>query len=145
MCALLQLKEAGPSVLEPYVSKKDYANQAQRVVVGQKLMQAASDIFLAGIQDRRTGIQYYWRQFKDMKGSFDLDSLDKAGLETYLKVCSLCLARAHARTGEAACISGYIGKGDAFCDAITDFAMAYAEQTEGDYQGTEGGSKVWSH
>ena len=131
---ILQLKEAGPSVLEPYVSKKDYANQAQRVVVGQKLMQAASDIFLAGIQDRRTGIQYYWRQFKDMKGSFDLDSLDKAGLETYLKVCSLCLARAHARTGEAACISGYIGKGDAFCDAITDFAMAYAEQTERDYQ-----------
>jgi uncharacterized protein (DUF2252 family) len=131
---ILQLKEAEQSVLEPYVAKKAYANQAQRVVVGQKLMQAASDIFLAGIQDRMTGIQYYWRQFKDMKGSFDLDSLEKAGLETYLKVCSLCLARAHARTGDAAYISGYIGKGDAFCDAITDFAVAYAEQTESDYQ-----------
>jgi len=131
---ILQLKEAGPSVLEPYVAKKDYTNQAQRVVVGQKLMQAASDIFLAGIEDQMTGIQYYWRQFKDMKGTFDLDSLDKAGLETYLKVCSLCLARAHARTGDAACVSGYIGKSDAFCEAITNFAMAYAEQTERDYQ-----------
>ena len=100
---ILQLKEAGSSVLEPYVSKKDYANQAQRVVVGQKLMQTASDLFLAGIQDLMTGIQYYWRQFKDMKGSFDLDSLDKAGLETYLQVYSLCLARARARTGNEAC------------------------------------------
>jgi len=131
---ILQLKEAGPSVLEPHVAKKDYASHAQRVVVGQKLIQAASDIFLAGIKDPLTGIQYYWRQFKDMKGSFDLDSLDKAGLETYLEVCSLCLARAHARTGDTACISGYIGKGDAFCEAITDFAMAYAGQTERDYQ-----------
>jgi len=71
------------------------------VVVGQKLMQAASDIFLVGIKDPFTGIQYHWRQFKYMKGSFDLNSLDKAGLETYLKVCSLCLARALARTGDA--------------------------------------------
>ena len=69
-----------------------------------------------------------------MKGSLDLDSLDKVGLETYLEVCSLCLARAHVWTGDVACISGYIGKGDAFCDAITDFAVAYAEQTESDYQ-----------
>lgn len=131
---ILQLKEAGQSVLEPYVAKRDYANQAQRVVVGQKLMQAASDIFLAGISDSGTGVQYYLRQFKDMKGSFDLNSLDKAGLETYIKVCSVCLARAHARTGDAACISGYIGKGDAFCEAVTDFAVAYADQTERDYQ-----------
>jgi hypothetical protein len=69
-----------------------------------------------------------------MKGSFDLDSLDKAGLETYLEVCSLCLARAHARTGDAACISKYIGKSDAFCEVITNFAIAYAEQTESDYR-----------
>ena len=142
---ILQLKEAGPSVLEPYVAKKDYASHAQRVVVGQKLMQAASDIFLAGIKDPLTGIKYYWRQFKDMKGSFDLDSLDKAGLETYLKVCSLCLARAHARTGDAACISGYIGKSDAFCEAITNFAIAYAEQTESDYRALKEGSKIWPH
>ena len=69
-----------------------------------------------------------------MKGSFDLDSLDKAGLETYLEVCSLCLARAHAWTGDAACISKYIGKSDAFCEVITNFAIAYAEQTESDYR-----------
>ncbi len=131
---ILQLKEAGPSVLEPYVAKKDYASHARRVVIGQKLMQAASDIFLGWIEDPRTGIQYYWRQLKDMKSSFDLNSLEEPGLETYLKVCSVCLARAHARTGDAACISGYIGKSDVFCEAITDFAVAYADQTERDYQ-----------
>ena len=131
---ILQLKEAEPSVLEPYVAKKDYTSHAQRVVVGQKLMQAASDIFLAGIEDPLTGIPYYWRQFKDLKGSFDLNALDKAGLKIYLEVCSLCLARAHARTGDAACISGYIGKSDAFCEATTNFAIAYAEQTKHDYQ-----------
>lgn len=131
---IMQLKEADQSVLEPYVAKKDYASQAMRVVIGQKLMQAASDIFLAGFVDSLTGIQYYLRQFKDMKGSFDFNSLDKAGLEAYLQVCSVCLARAHARTGEAACISGYIGKSDAFCEAVTDFAVAYANQTESDYR-----------
>lgn len=131
---ILQLKEAGPSVLEPYVEKKDYASQARRVVVGQKLMQAASDIFLGWIEDPATGIQYYWRQLKDMKGSFDVNSLDEAGLETYLKVCSVCLARAHARTGDAASILGYIGKSDKFLEAITDFAVAYADQTKSDYQ-----------
>lgn len=131
---MMQLKEADPSVLEPYVAKKKYASHAQRVVIGQKLMQAASDIFLGWIEDPGTGIQYYWRQLKDMKGSFDLNYLDEAGLETYLKVCSVCLARAHARTGDAACISGYIGKSDIFCEAITDFAVAYANQTESDYQ-----------
>jgi len=98
---ILQLKEAGPSVLEPYFPKKDYASHVQSVVVGQKLMQAATDIFLAGIKDPLTGIKYYWRQFKYMKGSFDLNSLDKAGLETYLEVCSLCLALALARAGDA--------------------------------------------
>jgi Uncharacterized protein conserved in bacteria (DUF2252) len=99
---ILRLKKAGPLVLEPYVPKKDYASHAQRMVVGQKLMQAASDIFLAGIKGPFTGIQYNRHQFKGIKGSFDLNSLDKAGLETYLKVCSLCLARAHARIGDAA-------------------------------------------
>ena len=130
---ILQLKEADTSVLEPYVAKKDYASHAQRVVIGQKLMQAASDIFLSGIKDQTTGMDYYWRQFKDMKGSFDLDSLDRAGLEVYLKFCSVCLARAHAKAGDAACISGYIGKSDSFPEAVTDFAVAYANQTERDY------------
>ncbi|MCQ1535544.1 DUF2252 domain-containing protein [Methanosarcina sp. KYL-1] len=131
---ILQLKEAGPSVLEPYVKKRDYGNHARRVVLGQRLMQAASDIFLGWHKGLLTGIQFYWRQLKDMKGSMDVAALDEAGLETYLKVCSVCLARAHARTGDASAISGYIGKGDAFARAIADFAVAYADQTERDYQ-----------
>ncbi len=131
---ILQLKEAGPSVLEPYVIKRDYGNHARRVVLGQRLMQAASDIFLGWHKGLLTGIQFYWRQLKDMKGSIDVAALDEAGLETYLKVCSVCLARAHARTGDASAISGYIGKGDALSRAIADFAVAYADQTERDYQ-----------
>ncbi len=138
---ILQLKEAVPSVLEPYVAGKEYKSQGQRVLIGQKMMQAASDIFLSWIDDSSTGIQYYLRQFKDMKGSFDLDFLDKESLETYLMVCSACLARAHARTGNAACISGYIGKGDTFCEAVTDFAVAYADQTKRDYLALKGAVK----
>lgn len=131
---ILQLKEAGPSILEPYLEKREYTSQAQRVVIGQKLIQAASDIFLGWHNMPFSGIPFYWRQLKDMKGSFDLTSLDEAGFETYLRVCSVCLARAHARTGEAAFISGYIGKSDEFLEAITDFAVAYADQTERDYK-----------
>ena len=131
---ILQLKEAVPSVLEPYVAMKKYKSQGERVLIGQKMMQAASDIFLSWINDSSTRVQYYCRQFKDMKGSFDLDFLDKESLETYLMVCGTCLARAHARTGTAASISGYIGKSDAFCEAVADFAVAYADQTERDYQ-----------
>jgi hypothetical protein len=132
---ILQLKDAGASVLEPYVAKKDYASHAQCLMVGQKLMQAASYIILAGMYPL-IGIQYYWRQFRDMQGSFDLDSLDKTGLETYLEVCSLCLARAHVPTGDAAFILGYIGKGGTFCEAVTNFVIAYVEQTKNDIQGT---------
>lgn len=130
---ILQLKESRPSVLEPYLEKKDYTNHAQRVVTGQKLMQAASDIFLGWHDTALSGIPYYWRQLKDMKSSFDLALLDGIGFETYLRVCSVCLARAHARTGEAACILGYIGKSGEFPEAIADFALAYADQTEQDY------------
>jgi hypothetical protein len=130
---ILQLKEAGQSVLEPYVEKKDYINQAQRVVIGQKLIQANSDIFLGWHGSGVTGTPYYWRQLKDMKGSVDLTSLSEVGLEIYLKVCSICLAKAHARTGNAASISGYIGKKETFIDAVTDFAVTYADQTERDY------------
>lgn len=130
---ILQLKEAGQSVLEPYVEKKDYINQAQRVVIGQKLIQANSDIFLGWIGSELTGTPYYWRQLKDMKGSVNLTALNETVLEIYLKVCSICLAKAHARTGNAASISGYIGKNDTFINAVTDFSMAYADQTEHDY------------
>jgi uncharacterized protein (DUF2252 family) len=131
---ILQQKEAGTSVLEPYVPKRDYASQAKRVVTGQRLMQATSDIFLGWHEGSLTGTQYYWRQLKDMKGSVDVATLDEAGLKTYLAVCSACLARAHARTGDAAGIAGYVGKKNALDRAIADFAVAYADQTERDHQ-----------
>jgi uncharacterized protein (DUF2252 family) len=134
---ILQQKEAGTSVLEPYVAKRDYASQAKRVVTGQRLMQAISDIFLGWHEGSLTGTQYYWRQLKDMKGSVDVATLDEAGLETYLAVCSACLARAHARTGDAAGIAGYVGKKNALDRAIADFAIAYADQTELDHQELE--------
>jgi hypothetical protein len=104
------------------------------VVVGQRLMQAASDIFLGWHTSSLTDRQYYWRQLKDMKGSVDVASLDEAGLETYLAVCSACLARAHARTGDAAGIAGYAGKKQTLDKAIADFAVTYADQTERDHQ-----------
>jgi uncharacterized protein (DUF2252 family) len=131
---ILQQKESGPSVLEPYLARLDYPSQAQRVVHGQRLMQAASDIFLGWHTGFFTKNEYYWRQLKDMKGSVDVSVLDEAGLGTYLAVCSICLARAHARSGDAAAISGYLGQGKAFEEAIADFAVAYADQTERDHQ-----------
>jgi uncharacterized protein (DUF2252 family) len=131
---ILQQKEAGPSALAAYLPKREYASQAQRVVIGQRLMQAASDIFL-GWNQSLSGTQYYWRQLKDMKGSFDVASLKAKGLGAYLGVCGVCLARAHARTGgDAAAISGYMGRGTVFDVAISRFAVSYADQTERDYQ-----------
>jgi uncharacterized protein (DUF2252 family) len=134
---ILQQKESGTSVLESYMPKRDYDSQAQRVVTGQRLMQAASDIFLGWNEGLLTGTEYYWRQLKDMKGSVDVAMLDEAGLETYLAVCSACLARAHARTGDAAGIAGYVGKKKTLDRAIADFAIAYADQTERDHQALE--------
>jgi uncharacterized protein (DUF2252 family) len=131
---ILQQKEAGPSVLEAYLPKRVYTNQAQRVVIGQRMMQAASDIFLGWQQGALTDTQYYWRQLKDMKGSVDIATLDEAGLGTYLIVCSICLARAHARTGDSAAIAGYMGKSKSFDKAIGKFATAYADQTVRDHQ-----------
>ncbi|MCJ7657559.1 MAG: DUF2252 domain-containing protein [Anaerolineales bacterium] len=134
---ILQQKEAGRSVLETHLSKIDYASPAQRVVVGQRLMQAASDIFLGWHQSTHSGTHYYWRQLKDMKGSVDVATLDETGLAAYLGVCSVCLARAHARTSHPAMITGYLGTGEVFDKAISSFAVAYADQTERDYQALE--------
>jgi uncharacterized protein (DUF2252 family) len=131
---ILQQKQAGPSALEEYLPKMGYASEAERVVVGQRLIQATSDIFLGWAHGQLTGTQYYWRQLKDMKGSFDVTKLDAKGLQTYLQVCCACLARAHARTGDAAAISGYLGSGDVFDRAISQFAVAYADQTLLDHQ-----------
>ena len=131
---LLQLKEAGPSALEAYLPKSHYGYHAERVVTGQRLIQATSDIFLGWHTNEMTDRDFYWRQLKDMKGSADVAALDEDGFQTYVAVCSLCLARAHARTGDEAVIRGYIGRNDAFARAIADFAVAYADQTESDYQ-----------
>ena len=122
---LLQLKEAGSSVLEAYVSRNTaFDSHAQRVVTAQRLMQATSDIFLGWSKGSITGVDYYWRQLKDMKGSADVAKMDENGLETYLAICSHCLARAHARTGDEI----------NFIKAIGDFSIAYADQVERDYE-----------
>lgn len=131
---ILQQKEAGHSALASFLPKKRFASQAERVVIGQRAMQAASDIFLGWNRIKLTGTTYYYRQLKDKKGSFDMKKLDVTGMSTYLKVCGLCLARAHARTGDSAWISGYLGSGTVFDEAIGDFAVAYADQVELDYQ-----------
>ena len=127
----LQIKEASQSVLEPYAGRSACRNHGPRVVRGQQLMQAASDIFLGwGWLDRT---HYYLRQLRDMKGSVDMTAVTSGQLVDYAELCGWALARAHARSGDAARISGYLGTGDAIDRAITAFAQAYADQTERDH------------
>ncbi|MBV8204830.1 MAG: DUF2252 domain-containing protein [Candidatus Eremiobacteraeota bacterium] len=128
----LQIKEAMPSVLEPYAGKSRYENHGQRVVAGQRLIQAASDIFLGWIR-REDGRDFYFRQLRDMKASAHIDRMRADDLIEYAGFCGWALARAHARAGDAAFISGYIGKKDTFARAIVEFARDYADQTERDY------------
>lgn len=130
---LLQYKEARPSVLEPYAGKSPYPHEGQRIVSGQRLMQAASDIFL-GWTTNMEGHDFYFRQLKDMKTAIKLKGMSARSLEDYAEICGAALARAHARTGDSALISGYLGKSDAFDQAVTDFAIAYAYQVEQDHQ-----------
>lgn len=130
---VLQIKEAGASVLESYLGNRGYSQHAERVVVGQRLTQATSDIFLGWHRNSTLGLDFYWRQLKDMKGSAEVSMMDASTLATYLKLCSRTLARAHARTGDAAMISGYLGNGKRFAQALADFAVAYADQTERDH------------
>ena len=131
----LQLKEAGPSVLEAYVGKSRYQNHAHRVVAGQRLMQAASDIFLGWIRGSGAAHRdFYWRQLRDMKGSFKSDNARPAGLALYAGVCGWTLARGHARSGDRIAIAAYLGKSDRFDLAIADFAEAYADQVELDFE-----------
>ncbi len=129
---LLQFKEAMPSVLAPYAGKSRYKNQGQRVVVGQRLMQSSSDIFL-GWTTGHKGHYYFVRQLRDMKLSLDIADTSRSQLKTYGGVCGWALARAHAKSGDAALISGYLGKSDAFDRALGDFALAYADQSERDH------------
>jgi uncharacterized protein (DUF2252 family) len=129
---ILQVKEACPSVLEPYTAKSQYENQGQRVVTGQRLMQSSSDIFL-GWTRGRGGKDFYLRQLRDMKFSLPIEGVSAVQLQRYAEFCGWTLARAHAKSGDAATISGYLGKGDQFDLAMGEFAIAYADQTERDH------------
>jgi len=129
---ILQIKEARQSVLEPYTAPCKYDNQGQRVVVGQRLTQSSSDIFLGWVRGR-LGYDFYVRQLRDMKMSVPVEGATASQIRTYAELCGWGLARAHAKSGEPATISGYLGKGDPFDKAMGDFALAYADQTEKDY------------
>jgi uncharacterized protein (DUF2252 family) len=128
----LQIKEASASVLEEHLPPSTCAYAGQRVVQGQHLMQAASDIFL-GWADPQSGHQFYVRQLKDWKGSFDVEGVAPDGLSAYGHVCAWALARAHARSGDPVAIAGYLGKGKVAIEALTTFAEAYADQNAADH------------
>ena len=131
---VLQQKEAGLSVLEPYLTQQKFDNHADRVVIGQRLMQATSDTFLGWSYGfASSGRDYYWRQLRDMRGSIDVSLLDVKGFKDYLACCSYCLALAHARSGDVVGISGYLDNGKPFDEAIANFSVSYAEQTELDH------------
>ncbi len=133
----LQTKEAQASVLERFVGKSTYRHHGQRVVAGQRLMQAATDIFLGWIRVKGLdGVSrdYYVRQFQDWKGSADVDNMLVPGATLYSRICAATLARAHARWGDRIAIASYLGKSDAFDRAIADFSAAYADQNERDYE-----------
>ncbi|MGB8382977.1 MAG: DUF2252 domain-containing protein, partial [Dermatophilaceae bacterium] len=131
---LLQVKQANESVLAHHLGSSEYENQGRRVVVGQRLMQAAGDPLLGWARrSEQAPYDFYVRQLKDMKGSFDLDSLHGADLELYARICGAVLARAHARAGDAAAIRGYLGSSTAFDGAVTAWALEYADRTEADH------------
>jgi uncharacterized protein (DUF2252 family) len=129
----LQFKEACRSVLAPYAGKSVYKNQGQRVVAGQRLMQSSSDIFL-GWTRGRPGYHFFGRQLRDMKLSIPVEGASAQQFERYAQFCGSTLARAHARSGDAAMISGYLGKTDEFDQAIGAFSLAYADQTARDHR-----------
>jgi uncharacterized protein (DUF2252 family) len=131
---ILQQKAAGRSSLEAYLGGSRFRTGAERVVHGQRLMQAASDIFLGWHSGAATGDTFYWRQLSEMKGEFDTAALGRSGFAVYVAACAGCLARAHGRAGDPALISGYIGRGGALAEAISNFALAYADQTQRDHE-----------
>jgi len=128
----LQVKEAGASVLENYVKSNTYEHHGHRVVAGQRLMQAASDIFLGWFRGTE-GRDFYWRQLRDMKGSANVESMSPDELALYARICGWALARAHARSGDRVQIAAYLGKSERFDKAVAGFGEAYADQTERDH------------
>jgi uncharacterized protein (DUF2252 family) len=130
----LQVKEATRSVLEDHLPKSRYRNPGERVVRGQRMMQASSDIFLGWTKGVQANRYLYWRQLRDMKGSALVDTMSAFMLEFYAGMCGWTLARAHARSGDPVAMTAYLGAGDEFDTSITDFSHRYAEQNEIDYQ-----------
>jgi uncharacterized protein (DUF2252 family) len=133
---LLQAKQAGPSVLAGYAGQSEYRNNGERVVAGQHLMQASSDIFLGWLRARPTGgryMDYYVRQLRDWKMSAEIEEMIPAGMLLYAQLCGWTLARAHARAGDRIAIASYLGGSSKFDNAIADFAEAYADQNERDH------------
>jgi uncharacterized protein (DUF2252 family) len=133
---VLQAKEATPSVLAPFVPGHEFGHQGRRVVEGQRLMQAYGDILLGWKSAAVSGYprDYYVRQFRDWKGSFEPAELNADQLETYAEACSWTLARAHARSGDRVAIAAYLGRNTRFDDAMADYAVAYADKTGTDYE-----------
>lgn len=135
---VLQIKEAEASVLEEFLTQSEFENHGERVVTGQRLMQASSDIFLGwlrsqpGLEDQQR--DYYGRQLKDWKGSAEIDQMGRDALATYGELCGWTLARAHARSGDRVAMASYLGQGPSFDRAIVQFSEAYAEQNERDYR-----------
>jgi uncharacterized protein (DUF2252 family) len=129
----LQVKEATRSVLEDHLPKSRYATPGQRVVEGQRLMQAASDIFLGWTRGVQADRSYYWRQLRDMKASALVELMSPFGMTFYARMCGWTLARAHARSGDPIAIAEYLGHDDAVDNAIADFSTSYADQNQRDY------------
>ena len=133
----LQAKEAQRSVLEPYAGKCPFDNQGRRVVEGQRLMQATSDVFLGWLRTRGLDDNmrdFYIRQLWDGKWSAEVELMEPDQLANYGRVCGWTLARAHARSGDRVAIAAYLGSGTAFDEALADFAETYADQNERDYE-----------
>ena len=130
----LQVKEATQSVLEDHLPKSRYKQPGERVVQGQRMMQAASDIYLGWMKGVDTSRYFYWRQLRDMKGSVDVETLRPSALDFYAHQCGWTLARAHARSGDPIEIARYLGNGDGFDESIADFSERYADQNERDFK-----------
>ena len=130
----LQIKEATPSVLEASLPRSRYRQHGERVVQGQRMMQAAGDIFLGWTKGVDTNRHFYWRQLRDMKGSVLVELMAPSTLRYYAQMCGWTLARAHARAGDPVAMASYLGRDDAFDRSITDFSERYADQNEQDYE-----------
>ncbi len=129
----LQMKEARASVLEPHLRPSVFENHGERVVCGQRLLQSASDIFLGWSRSVASGFDFYVRQLRDMKGTFDVEDFTFEELDTYARACGMALACSMSKAGDPAAIAGYVGKSDALDDAMQRFALAYAERNEADH------------